>query len=102
MSAKEKKIVRELAMLAAMPDDQIDFSDIPEIVDWSSAVVGKFYRPIKTPVTLRLDADVLAWLKSQGPGYQTRINRMLRSEMRRTRQVGPRSRGKNRTLRGSR
>ena len=93
MSAKEKKIVRELAMLAAMPDDQIDFSDIPEIVDWSSAVVGKFYRPIKTPVTLRLDADVLAWLKSQGPGYQTRINRMLRSEMRRTSSARPRSRG---------
>ena len=73
-----------------MPDDQIDFSDIPEITDWSSAVVGKFYRPIKTPVTLRLDADVLAWLKSQGPGYQTRINRMLRSEMRRTSSARPR------------
>jgi len=44
-------------------------------------------------VTLRLDADVLAWLKSQGPGYQTRINRMLRSEMRRTSSARPRSRG---------
>lgn len=49
--------------------------------DWSKAVVGKFYRPIKEPVTLRLDADVLAWLKSSGPGYQTRINILLRQLM---------------------
>ena len=66
-----------------MPDDQIDVSDIPEITDWSSAVVGKFYRPIKKSVTVRLDADVLAWLKSAGPGYQTRLNQLLRQEMRR-------------------
>ena len=39
------------------------------------------YRPIKKPVTLRLDADVLAWFKRQGPGYQTRINRALRKLM---------------------
>ena len=39
------------------------------------------YRPIKKPVTLRLDADVLAWFKRQGHGYQTRINRALRKLM---------------------
>jgi uncharacterized protein (DUF4415 family) len=44
-------------------------------------VVGKFYRPIKKPLTIRLDADVLAWLKGQGRGYQTRINALLRSAM---------------------
>ncbi len=44
-------------------------------------MVGKFYRPIKKPLTIRLDADVLAWLKSQGKGYQTRLNRWLRTAM---------------------
>ena len=71
----------DLLNLAAMDDDQIDTSDIPEVTDWRGAVVGKFFRPIKQPVTLRLDADVLAWLKSQGPRYQTRINHLLRLAM---------------------
>ena len=71
----------ELANLIAMRDDEIDTSDIPESSDWSRAVVGKFYRPIKDPVTLRLDADVLNWLKAEGPGYQTRINSLLRHAM---------------------
>nr|ADC35884.1 hypothetical protein [uncultured bacterium 246] len=64
-----------------MPDEEIDYSDIPEILDWSKAVVGKFYRPVKESLTIRLDADVLAWLKSQGRGYQTRINNLLRKAM---------------------
>ena len=40
-----------------------------------------FYKPIKKPVTLRLDADLLAWFQRQGRGYQTRINRALRKVM---------------------
>jgi uncharacterized protein (DUF4415 family) len=44
-------------------------------------LAGNMYKPIKKPVTLRLDADVLDWLKKQGRGYQTRINRALRSLM---------------------
>jgi uncharacterized protein (DUF4415 family) len=72
---------RELAALIAQRDQDIDTSDVSEVSDWSKAVVGKFYRPIKAPVTLRLDADVLAWLKSQGPGYQTRVNALLREAM---------------------
>jgi uncharacterized protein (DUF4415 family) len=76
-----KKQAKEIAALAAMSDAEIDFSDIPEITDWSRAVVGKFYRPIKQPLTIRVDADVLAWLKSQGRGYQTRINSLLRAAM---------------------
>jgi len=48
--------------------------------DWM-AEVGRLYKPIKQPVTLRLDADVLAWFKKQGRGYQTRINRALRRVM---------------------
>ena len=72
---------KELENLAKLPDDQIDLSDIPEITDWSGAVQGKFYRPIKKSLTIRLDSDVLAWLKSAGPGYQTRINQLLRGAM---------------------
>jgi uncharacterized protein (DUF4415 family) len=66
-----------------MPDDQIDTSDIPElpIGSWNDAVIGKFYRPIKRAVSLRLDADVVAWLKREGGGYQTRANRILRERM---------------------
>ena len=66
----------ELEALAAKPDDAIDYSDIPSVQD-----VGRFYRPMKEMTTIRLDADVLAWLRSQGKGYQTKINAILRREM---------------------
>jgi uncharacterized protein (DUF4415 family) len=71
----------EIRALRRMKDREIDTTDIPPVLDWSKAVVGKFYRPIKKPLTIRLDADVLAWLKGQGKGYQTRINALLRSAM---------------------
>jgi uncharacterized protein (DUF4415 family) len=76
-----KKLERELRVLEAMDEDTIDYSDIPQRTDWSGAVVGRFYRPMKTPLTVRIDVDVLAWLRSQGPGYQTRMNRILRDAM---------------------
>jgi uncharacterized protein (DUF4415 family) len=76
-----KKARKELNFLAKLPDDQIDLSDIPEVTDWSRAVRGPLYRPIKKSLTIRLDADVIAWLKSQGAGYQTRINHLLRTAM---------------------
>ncbi len=68
-----KKQELELRELAARPDSEIDFSDIPE-------TVGTLYKPIKRPITVRIDADVLAWLKSK-PGYQTRVNQFLREAM---------------------
>ena len=74
----------ELDALEALPDDQIDTSDIPETLDWSGAKRGLFYRPVKQQITLRLDADVVAWFKQQadgGRGYQTDINRALRSHV---------------------
>jgi uncharacterized protein (DUF4415 family) len=67
--------------LERLPPASIDFSDIPEIADWRGAMVGRFYRPLKKPLTIRLDADVLAWLRGQGKGYQTKINRILRAAM---------------------
>jgi uncharacterized protein (DUF4415 family) len=51
-------------------------------------VVGKFYRPVKQQVTLRIDADVLAWFKGQGEKYQTAVNRALRERMMRGRKAG--------------
>ncbi len=65
-----------------LPDDQLDLSDIPEITDWSNAVRhNQFYRPVKQQTSIRLDADVLAWFKAQGKGYQTRMNEILREAM---------------------
>ena len=73
----------ELAALAARPDEEIDDSDIPPLTEdfWKNAVRGKFYRPTKTSTTVRIDSDVLAWLRAQGKGYQSRINAILRREM---------------------
>ncbi len=81
MKKASRKQAKELAALARMPDEKIDLKDAPEMREWRGAVVGKFYRPIKRPVTIRVDADVLAWLKRQGRGYQTRINKLLREAM---------------------
>jgi uncharacterized protein (DUF4415 family) len=73
----------ELAALAARPDADIDTSDIPPLTAkfWRDAARGRFYKPIKTSTTVRIDADVLAWLRAQGKGYQSRINAILRREM---------------------
>jgi uncharacterized protein (DUF4415 family) len=73
----------ELAALAAQPDDAIDYSDIPPLTEafWSNAERGRFYKPTKTSTTVRIDSDVLAWLRAQGKGYQSRINAILRREM---------------------
>ena len=76
----------ELRKLATRPDREIDLTDIPEIREIpSDAVIGKFYRPKKTTVTIRLDADVVAWIKASGEGYQTRINAYLRQLMQQNR-----------------
>lgn len=71
---------KSLAALRKMPDSKIDFSDIPE-QDWSNAERGRFYRPVKQSVSLRIDADVLAWFKSNNPKYQTAVNAALREYM---------------------
>jgi uncharacterized protein (DUF4415 family) len=76
---KEQK--RDIAAIAAKRETDIDFSDMPEVVDWSGAEIGKFYRPRKKSVTMRLDQDVLQWLKAYGKGYQTKVNFLLRHAM---------------------
>ncbi len=76
---KEQK--RDIATIAAKRDEDIDFSDVPPVLDWTGAEIGKFYRPVKKPVTMRLDSDIIEWLKSQGRGYQTKANWLLRHAM---------------------
>lgn len=68
----------QLAWLENVRDGDIDFSDIPEMRCLDGAVRGKFYRPLKQHVTMRLDADILAWFRKHHPKYQTAINAALR------------------------
>ena len=77
----------QIRALEALPDDQIDTTDAPEILDWSDARRGVFYRPVKRQITLRPDADIIAWFKAHardGRGYQTDINGVLREHVQRT------------------
>lgn len=80
LTAEQKK---RLKALAAKPDSEIDYSDIPPLTEefWKNAVRNPFYRPTKTSTTVRIDSDVLHWLRAQGKGYQSRINAILRREM---------------------
>ena len=72
-----------LKALAERPESEIDYSDIPPLTEkfWQNAVRNPFLRPRKASTTVRLDADVLAWFKAQGKGYQPRMNAVLRREM---------------------
>jgi len=81
LASKQRQ--EQIQAIVALPDDQIDTSDIPELTQaqMGRAVRGQLYRPIKKPVTMRLDADVIEWLKEEGPGYQTKANQLLRGEM---------------------
>jgi uncharacterized protein (DUF4415 family) len=83
MSKLARKQAKEIRALARMKDSEINLEDAPPLAHWDRAVLGKFYRPIKKSLTIRLDADVLAWLRSQGKGYQTRLNGLLRAAMER-------------------
>lgn len=77
------EFLAESLRVAQMPDEGIDFSDIPRSGknDWKNPVRGKFFRATKKQVTLRLDADLIEWFKAKqtgARGYQTAINAALR------------------------
>jgi uncharacterized protein (DUF4415 family) len=76
-----EKIQREIAALERLPEDRVDTRDIPELIDWSRAMRGRFYKPVKKPISIRLDADVLAWFQARGGRYQRLINEALREYM---------------------
>lgn len=73
----------QLATLAARPDIEIDTTDIAPLTEtfWENAVRNPFYKPRKTSTTVRIDSDILNWLRAEGPGYQSRINAILRRAM---------------------
>ncbi|HTR15545.1 MAG TPA: BrnA antitoxin family protein [Acetobacteraceae bacterium] len=75
------ELAAELKALEALPEAEIDTGKMPEARDWSGAVRGRFFRPVKRQKTLRIDADVLDFFERQGPGYQTRMNAVLRAWM---------------------
>jgi uncharacterized protein (DUF4415 family) len=78
-TAKQRAELRALAKLA---DKDIDLGSIPEVRDWSTAKRGLFFRPVKRQLTLRIDADVIAWFKkraAKGKGYQSDMNKALRT-----------------------
>lgn len=79
MAVKEKPIKSDLKRIDAMKDEDIDYSDIPEVSAAFFESARVVVPPGKKQVTVRLDSDVLAWLKDQGKGYQTRINAILRA-----------------------
>lgn len=84
MKTIPEAVRKEIAGLMGKSDEDIDFSDIPATTerDWDGAVRGRFYRPVKKQLTVRIDADVLEWLKSgEERGYQRRLNAILRSAM---------------------
>jgi uncharacterized protein (DUF4415 family) len=70
---------------AVIQDEAIDCSDIPDLTTLKlrpkPIVDRSMYRPVKVTLTCRLDADIVAWLKQGGKGYQTRLNAMLRQAM---------------------
>jgi uncharacterized protein (DUF4415 family) len=64
---------QQKAMLEALekkPDQEIDYSDIPQTLDWSKAKTGLFYRPVKQEITLKLDEYVIDWFKDNLPDEQ--------------------------------
>jgi uncharacterized protein (DUF4415 family) len=72
---------KRLEEIDAIRDEDIDYSEIPELdADFWRRAELQMPTP-KKGVYVRLDADVLAWLKSKGKGYQTRMNAMLRALM---------------------
>lgn len=75
----------ELDALADRPETEIDTTEMPLISDWSNPVRGPFYRPVKRPLSLRVDADIIDWFQRQGQGYQTRMNCALREYVERHR-----------------
>jgi uncharacterized protein (DUF4415 family) len=87
-SAKRLKISKKTREAYAKRDRALDSDpDAPQLPPdyWGNAVIGKYYRPLKTQISLRIDNEVLDWLKSKGYGQLSRINEILRERMARER-----------------
>ncbi|WP_424209113.1 BrnA antitoxin family protein [Sulfuricaulis sp.] len=77
----------QIQALKKMKDQDINLDDIPEILDWSKGVRGKFYRPVKQAISIRVDADVLTWFRTRSGKYQSKMNEALREYMQKRRRA---------------
>ena len=87
-SAKRLSISEKTREAYKKRDRRLDNDpDAPQLPPdyWSNAVIGKYYRPLKTQISFRIDNEVLDWLKSKGHGHLSRINEILRERMTRER-----------------
>ena len=83
-SVKRLKISEETRLAYGKRDRRLDGDpDAPQLPPdyWNKAVIGKYYRPLKTQISFRIDNEVLDWLKSKGEGNLSRINEILRERM---------------------
>ena len=87
MKTSSIKISGRTRQLYEKRDHSLDRAEVPQLPpeQWAKGIVGKYYRPIKSQISFRIDNDVLAWLKSQGEGHLSRINAILRERMERER-----------------
>jgi uncharacterized protein (DUF4415 family) len=89
-SVKRLRISKETRLAYGKRDRELDGDrEAPQLPPeyWNNAAIGKYYRPVKTQISLRIDNEVLDWLKSQGEGHLSRINEILRERMTRERQM---------------
>ena len=79
------KISGRTRALYARRNQSLDHAEVPQLspAQWAKGTVGKYYRPLKSQISFRIDNDVLAWLKSKGQGHLSRINAILREHMER-------------------
>jgi uncharacterized protein (DUF4415 family) len=80
---KSLRISKRTRKRYAERDRRLDHSDVPQLPleVWTKGIVGKYYRPLKSQISFRIDNDVLVWLKSKGGGHLSRINAILRERM---------------------
>ena len=84
---KSVKISSRTRDLYRKRDRDLDDAEVPQLApgEWAKGTIGKYYRPLKSQISFRIDNDVLAWLKSKGNGHLSRINAILRERMDRER-----------------
>jgi uncharacterized protein (DUF4415 family) len=83
-SARRLRISEKTRRAYAKRDHALDRdSDAPQLPPsyWANAPIGKYYRPLKTQISFRIDNEILDWLKSKGAGHLSRINEILREHM---------------------
>ena len=82
------KISNRTRRLYEERERSLDRAEVPQLppAQWAKGTIGKYYRPLKSQISVRVDNDVLDWLRSKGEGHLTRINAILRKQMEREQQ----------------